>query len=53
MKKKIIFIVEAEVEGKNPKDVLKRTRAVRSAIKRSINALDGARATRIQNKDKM
>lgn len=51
-KKKIIFIVEAEVEGKNDAWVTKNIRAVRKAVKIGVNSIDGVRATRISNKEK-
>ena len=51
-KRKVIFIVEADVQSEHPKERLKRIRAVRSAVKKGINSIDGVKATRIQNKDK-
>ena len=51
-KKKIIFIVEADVEGKNAHEVTKKIRAVRKVVKVNVNSIDGVKATRISNKDK-
>ena len=49
--KKVIFIVEADIDS-DSKRVTKKIRAVRSAVKKSINSIEGVKATRIQNKDK-
>lgn len=51
-KRKVIFIVEANVSGGRKKEILKKIRAVRSAVKTSINGIEGVKATRISNKDK-
>ena len=50
--KKVIFIVEAEINS-GTKQVVKKIRAVRSAVKKGINSIPGVKATRIQNKDKI
>ncbi len=50
--RKVTFIVEADVQGEHPKQILKKIRAVRTAVKQGINSIDGVKATRIQNKDK-
>ena len=50
---KIIFIVEADINEDNPKLVVKKIRAVRTAVKNGINSIEGVRATRIHNKDKV
>jgi hypothetical protein len=50
--KQIIFVIELNIEAKNPKDSIRKIRAARNAIKTAINGIDGAKATRIQNKDK-
>jgi len=52
MKTKIIFIVEAEVDSET-KQVVKKIRAVRNAVKNGINSIEGVKAIRIQNKDKI
>ena len=50
--KKVIFIVEAELNS-DTKQVTKKIRAIRSAVKKGINSIPGVKATRIQNKDKI
>lgn len=50
--KKVIFIVEATVQGEREKEITKKIRAVRSAVKIGVNSLKGVKATRIYNKDK-
>jgi len=50
--KKVIFIVEAEINS-GTKQVVKKIRAVRNAVKKGINSIEGVKATRIQNKDKI
>ena len=50
--KKVIFIVEAEINS-GTKQVVKKIRAVRNAVKSGINSIEGVKATRIQNKDKI
>jgi len=49
--RKIIFIVEADIDS-DLKQISKKIRAIRSAVKKGINSVDGVKATRIQNKDK-
>ena len=52
MKKiKIVFIAEADIDS-DSKHILKKIRAVRNAVKKGINSIEGVKATRIQNKDK-
>jgi len=52
MKKiKIVFIAEADIDS-DSKHILKKIRAVRNAVKKGINSIEGVNATRIQNKDK-
>ena len=50
--KKVIFIVEAEVDSET-KQVVKKIRAVRNAVKNGVNSIEGVKAIRIQNKDKI
>ena len=50
--KKVIFIVEAEINS-GTKQVVKKIRAVRNAVKNGVNSIEGVKATRIQNKDKI
>jgi hypothetical protein len=50
--KKVIFIVEADIDSET-KQVVKKIRAVRDAVKKGINSIEGVKATRIQNKDKI
>jgi len=50
--RKVIFIVEADIDS-DSKQVTKKIRAVRNAVKNGINSIDGVKATRIQNKDKI
>jgi len=50
--RKVIFIVEADIDS-DSKQVTKKIRAVRSAVKKGINSIEGVKATRIQNKDKI
>ena len=52
MKTKIIFIVEADIDS-DSKQVTKKIRAVRNAVKNGINSIEGVKAIRIQNKDKI
>ena len=49
--RKVIFIVEADIDS-DSKQVAKKIRAVRNAVKKGINSIPGVKATRIQNKDK-
>ena len=50
--RKVIFIVEADVSGERQKEIIKKIRAVRSAVKTGVNSIEGVKATRISNKDK-
>ena len=50
--KKVIFIVEADIDS-GTKQVTKKIRAIRSAVKKGINSVEGVKAIRIQNKDKI
>ena len=50
--KKVIFIVEAEINS-GTKQVVKKIRAVRNAVKSGINSIEGVKAIRIQNKEKI
>jgi len=50
--RKVIFIVEAEIDA-DSKQVVKKIRAIRNAVKKGINSIEGVKATRIQNKDKI
>jgi len=50
--RKVIFIVEADVKDENAGKIVKKIRAVRSAVKKGVNSIEGVKATRIQNKDK-
>jgi hypothetical protein len=50
--KKVIFVVEANVSGERQKEIIKKIRAVRSAVKIGVNSIEGVKATRIANKDK-
>lgn len=50
--KKVVFIVEADVQGGHEKEIVKKIRAVRSAVKTGVNSIEGVKATRILNKDK-
>ena len=50
--RKVIFIVEADVQSEHQKGIIKKIRAVRSAVKTGVNSIEGVKATRIQNKDK-
>ena len=50
--KKVVFIVEADVQGGHEKEIVKKIRAVRSAVKTGVNSIKGVKATRISNKDK-
>ena len=50
--RKVIFIVEADIDS-GTKQVTKKIRAVRSAVKKGINSIEGVKAIRIQNKDKI
>jgi len=52
MKTKVIFIVEVDIQVDNPKQVVKKIRVVRNAVKLGVNSIDGVKATRIKNKDK-
>ena len=52
MKTKIIFIVEADIYEDDSKQIAKKIRAVRNAVKVGVNSIDGVKAIRIQNKDK-
>ena len=49
--RKVVFIVEAEIDS-DSKQVVKKIRAVRNAVKNGVNSIEGVKATRIQNKDK-
>ena len=49
--RKVVFIVEVEIDP-NLKRITKTIRAVRNAVKKGINSIEGVKATRIQNKDK-
>lgn len=51
-KRKVVFIVEADVSGERQKEIIKKIRAVRSAVKTGVNSIEGVKATRIANKDK-
>ena len=50
--RKVVFIVEADVSGERQKEILKKIRAVRSAVKAGVNSIKGVKITRIANKDK-
>jgi len=50
-KRKVVFIAEADIDS-DSKQVLKKIRAVRNAVKKGINSIEGVKAIRIQNKDK-
>jgi len=50
--KKIIFIVEADIQEENPTRIIKKIRAVRKQVKIGVNSIEGVKATRIANKDK-
>ena len=50
-KRKVVFIAEADIDS-DSKQVLKKIRAVRNAVKKGINSIEGVKATRIQNRDK-
>ena len=50
--RKVVFIVEAEINS-GTKQVVKKIRAVRNAVKKGINSIEGVKAIRIQNKDKI
>lgn len=50
--RKVVFIVEADVQGERQKEIIKKIRAVRSAVKNGVNSIAGVKTTRIQNKDK-
>ena len=50
-KRKVIFIVEADIQA-DRKKIIKKIRAVRKAVKNGVNSIEGVKATRIQNKDK-
>ena len=49
--RKVIFIVEADIDS-DSKQVAKKIRAVRNAVKVGVNSIDGVKAIRIQNKEK-
>ena len=51
-KKKVIFIVEADIQEENPTRIIKKIRAVRKQVKIGVNSIEGVKATRISNKDK-
>lgn len=50
--KKVVFIVEADVSAEREKQVIKKIRAVRAAVKTGVNSIEGVKAIRISNKDK-
>lgn len=52
MENKVVFVTEAEIDSDDPKEILKKVRAVRRAVKNGVNSIDGVKATRIYNKDK-
>ena len=47
--RKVVFIVEANVNGEREKEFTRKIRAVRTAVKTGVNSIEGVKATRIQN----
>ena len=51
--RKITFIVETTINAESPKNHIKKIRAVRRAIKKCVNPIEGVKVVQIKHKDEI